>query len=90
MTMISWTGKGIYIPSLLIFSTALLRLLGEGTFNNALSFSVALLFTAIFSWLIGKKNNKTTPQHTLLSIPMEHWGIILGLFGVLGVLATIL
>lgn len=91
MTLFSWTGKGIYIPSLFIFLVSTITIFGKEPTNQSLSFSIALLITAIFSWLIGKQLNKSgTPKHTLLLLSMEKWGIILGIIGLIGLVISIL
>ncbi|MGB0525756.1 MAG: hypothetical protein ACPGJS_22445 [Flammeovirgaceae bacterium] len=83
--MISWTGKGVYIPSIFIFLVASMALFGEEHSLNSLSFSIALLITAIFSWLIGKQANRSrSNKHTLLFLSMETWGYLLGALGLLG------
>ena len=96
--MIVWSGRGILsvlvlIASIIIFVSMLPR--DQGNYGIVAGF----LFTGAFSWHMGKKWNdpdgRSTidpetgreviyePEHTLYWIPMEYWGVVFGIVGVI-------
>jgi len=96
--MIVWTGKG-YISIVILFLTLFVYITIFPTENADYAFIFSSFVAAIFSWYFGLKWNKknerifidektgerikVTNRHTLFWIPMQYWGIIYSIFGII-------
>lgn len=96
--MIVWTGKGILIPVVAIVTLFLGIYLFPQSLEDY-SFVLAAWLSGLFSWHFGKKWNGVVKQslvdektgerfelktnHSLFWVPMQYWGIILALLGII-------
>lgn len=81
--MVIWRGFGILVG---IF-WALCGLLFVDVFDwRETGLMIAMFPTGIFSWIVGSIVNKHRQEnfHSLFFIPMEFWGIICPIIGILG------
>lgn len=95
--MIVWTGRGFLIVIVLILSL-FISLLTLPKDLSDYGFIISLFISALFSWFFGSKWNSNKKiltdektgeklilinKHSLFWIPMQYWGIILSLLGIL-------
>lgn len=95
--MIVWSGRGFLSALVLIGSIFIsIWLLPESLYDYG--FVVACFISAVFSWIFGKKWNtqnerivtddktgqklRLISNHTLFWIPMQYWGIIFSILGI--------
>jgi hypothetical protein len=96
--MIVWSGRG-FLPIIVLFVILFLCVSIFPTENADYGFIITAFVTGIFSWYFGKQWNKKNERivvdektgqrlkiknnHTLFWIPMQYWGIIFSVFGII-------
>lgn len=96
--MIVWSGKG-FLSALVLLGTLFLSIWILPDSLSDYGFVIACFISAGFSWIFGKKWNKRNERivtddktgqkfrirsnHTLFWIPMQYWGIIFSILGVI-------
>lgn len=95
--MIVWSGKG-FLSALVLLATLFISIWLLPDSLSDYSFVIASFISAGFSWIYGNKWNKQNERivtddktgqkliirsnHTLFWIPMQYWGIIFSVFGI--------
>jgi len=112
--MIVWSGRG-FLSIIVLVITLFISVSIFSTENSDYSFILTAFVTGLFSWYFGRKWNlknerividektgqrfKLKNSHTLFWIPMQYWGIIFSVIGIVilfqnsvifGVIATII
>ncbi len=96
--MIVWSGKG-FLSALVLLGTLFLSIWILPDSLSDYSFVIACFISAGFSWIFGKKWNtqnerivtddktgqklRIRSNHTLFWIPMQYWGLIFSILGVI-------
>lgn len=96
--MIVWTGRG-FLSALVLLIVLFISILILPDGSTDYGFVTAFFVAGLFSWIFGVKWNKqnerlvidaTTGQklllknsHSLFWIPMQYWGIIFSIFGII-------
>ena len=95
--MIVWTGRGLLSIIVLVISFFLCAVIIPKEYSDYI-FVLSAFIAGVFSWVFGKKWNlqnerivideetgqrlKIKNTHTLFWIPMQYWGIIFFVFGI--------
>jgi hypothetical protein len=96
--MIVWSGRG-FLSIVVLFATLFLCVAILPKENDDIGFVITAFVTGIFSWVYGKKWNTQNERividektgerlliknnHTLFWIPMQYWGVIFSILGVI-------
>ena len=96
--MIVWSGRG-FLSIVVLFVTLFICVSIIPTENADYGFIITAFVTGIFSWFFGKKWNtknerivvdektgqrlKIKNNHALFWIPMQYWGVIFSVFGII-------
>ena len=96
--MIVWSGKG-FLSVLVLFGTLILSTWALPDSLSDYGFVIACFVSGGFSWIFGKKWNKQNERivtdnktgqklgiqinHTLFWIPLQYWGIIFSILGMI-------
>ena len=75
--LIVWRGLGFLVPLVVLLS---LLISAKFPANPTLAGGIALFVSAALIWAIGTRLNRQVKVHTLFWIPMQYWGIVMGIF----------
>ena len=80
--IIVWRGLGFLVPIFVVLSLLVTSRFPQ---HQSLAGGLALLVSAAVLWPIGHKLNRQQKLHTLFWIPMQYWGVVLGVFATISI-----